>query len=214
MIYFDTETCGYHGPICLIQWAEDDGSIKLHSPWTEPIIETLELIQRICDNDICGFNLAFDWFHICQMYTTFSLFPDPYDYPEDHIDEIALLEPQAMDGPCLKPKSAIDLMLHARKGPYQSTMNRNDIRIKKIPTALAWQLAAELEQRIPFKDIYFANRADNTLEKWKVYDIEDEGVINPDFKDIGLKFKPSSALKALAIDALGIDDPLKMRDVG
>jgi hypothetical protein len=94
-------------------------------------------------------------------------------------------------------------------------MDRNDIRIKKIPTPLAWQLAAELEKRIPFKDIYFAKRADQTVEKWKVMDIINEDVIDPNFKDIVLKFKPSSALKALAMDALEIDDVLlKITEVG
>jgi hypothetical protein len=95
-------------------------------------------------------------------------------------------------------------------------MDRHDIRIRRVPTGLAWQLASELEKRIPLKDIYFARRADKTAEKWKVYDIEDEeGRMNPDFKDVVLKFAPSSALKALAIDALGIkqDDILLFEDI-
>jgi hypothetical protein len=89
VIYFDTETCGFHGPTILIQWAEDDGPIHLHSVWTEPITETLALIEEICNNEICGFNLAFDWFHLCQTYTTLSLFPDHNEEPIDHIEEIA-----------------------------------------------------------------------------------------------------------------------------
>jgi hypothetical protein len=97
-------------------------------------------------------------------------------------------------------------MLLARQGPYQSTMDRGDIRIRRVPTVLAWQLAQELERRIPLKDIYFARRKDKFAQKWQIYDIEDDaGEINPDFKDIVLKFAPSSALKALADDALEIE---------
>ena len=36
-IFFDTETCGFHGPVVLVQWAEGvDGEVHLHSVWKEP----------------------------------------------------------------------------------------------------------------------------------------------------------------------------------
>lgn len=208
MIFFDTETVGLHGYPIIIQYAIDDGPIQIHNIWKSPISETLELIEMFMSHPggICGFNLAFDHFHLCKTYTTLSMFSDWDQYPEDLIDEIAELEPQARDGVCLKPITACDLFLHARKGPYQSTMDRHDIRIKRVPTAIAYQLAGELERRIPLKDVYFARRADKTAEKWKVYDIEDQdGKINKDFKDVVLKFAPSSGLKALAADALGVN---------
>jgi len=207
MITFDTETCGLHGPIVLIQWARDDGEIYLHSPWKAPIKDTQALIEEIVNepDGIVGFNLAFDWFHICQMYTTLDLFTDRNKIPEDHIEEYAAHEVNARFGPCLKPQKALDLMLHARKGPYQNTMNRSDIRIKKVPTVIAWLLAEELTKRIPLKDVYFARKKDRTV-RWQIEDIIDDfGDINPDFKNIVLRFAPSSALKALAQDALGID---------
>jgi len=207
MIFVDTETCGLHGMAVLIQWAEDDGPIELYSVWTEPISKTLALIEMFANHPggVCGFNLAFDWFHLCKLYTIFSLHYDHDAIPEDIVAEIAELEPLGRDGPCVKPVSACDLMLHARKGPYQSTMDRGDIRVRRVPTALAWQLAHELEQRIELKDIYFARKKDRSSKKWQVYDIVDEEkIINPDFKDIVLKFKASSGLKALAVDALNI----------
>ena len=211
MIYFDTETCGLHGPIVLLQWAEDDGPIHLHSVWTSPISETMTLIERICDAGVCAFNLSFDWFHICQLYTTLRLMSDPSADPIDCIEEYAELEPIARDGPCLKPRTAFDLMMHARKGPYQSTMDRGDIRIHRVPTALAWQLASELEARVKLKDIYFARRKEAST-KWKIYDIEDsDGDIDPDFKDVVLKFHPSTALKALAVDALGLEEDVVLK---
>lgn len=203
MIFFDTETCGFHGPTVLIQWADEDGEISLHEVWELPIRDTLELIEMFCAEGVIGFNLAFDWFHICQTYTTLSKFTD-YSVPPD-IEQYALLEKKARDGFCLKPSKAFDVMLHARKGEYQSTMNRGSIRLKKIPTAIAWDVAKELGERIPIKDLYFARAKGD--DRWKVYDIHNDlGDINPDFKDIVLKFAPSSALKALAQDALGIKD--------
>jgi hypothetical protein len=206
VIYFDTETCGLHGPIVLIQYAYDDGPIELYCPWTEPVEETLQLIEDFCNHEggVCGFNLVFDWFHICQMYTTLKLL-DPSWIPREHIEEYALAESKARMGDCLKPHNPLDLMLYARKGPYQSTMDRSDIRVKRVPTQLADDLAIELDKRIPLKDIYFARYKDKT-RRWQVYDIKNDlDDIIPEFKDLVLKFNPSSALKALANDALGID---------
>lgn len=190
----------------LIQYAEDDGPIHLHSPWTTPIRDTLRLIEKFCEADcVIGFNLAFDWFHLIKLYTVFSLWHDHDAEPIDIIDELALLEPKGRDGPCIKPRNAFDIMLHARKGPYQSTMDRGNIRIRRVPTALAWQLAAELDRRIPLADIYFARKKDKSASHWQVYDIEDDDEeIDPNFKDVVLVFAPSAALKALAVDALGV----------
>lgn len=207
MKYIDTETCGLIGPIVLIQWADDDGPVNLYSPWKNTILDTLKLIEEIVYSDcVCGFNLAYDWFHLCKMYTTLLLMSDHDAILEDCIEEYALNEPKARSGPCLKPNKAFDIMLYARKGPYQSTMNRDPIRVKRIPTTLAWEVAKELEQRIKLKDIYFGRRKDKKADRWKVMDIKDaEGNTNKDFKDVVLKFHPTSALKALAIDALGLD---------
>lgn len=211
MIFFDTETCGFHGPTVLIQWAEDDGPIHLHNVWKEPARKTMELIEFFCENAICGFNLAFDWFHLCQTYTTLSLLPQG-QIPE--INEYALKEKEARDGLCLKPASACDIMLLARQGKYQTTMNRAPIRVKKVPTPLAYELAEELSARIPLKDIYFAQYSDPT-RRWQVQDLYDDfGDVIPEFKDLTLTFAPSSALKALAQDALGIEDAILFNEVG
>lgn len=198
MIYLDTETCGKHGVPVLIQYAEDDGKIILHSPWTTPIHETLELIEMIMESGYIGFNIVFDHFHLCKIYNMFKMYDDHYAYPTDIIDELALIEPHARDGVCLKPRHCFDLMLHARKGPYQSTMDRDDIVIKKVPTALAYELASELTKLVKLPDIYFARavRLGVKPKQWHVVDIEDED----DFKNVVLKFAASSALKALAVD--------------
>lgn len=201
MIFLDTETCGFHGMAVLIQWAKDEGEIQLHSVWTNPVRETLELIEMIVNDPdgIVGFNLTFDWFHICKLYNVLSMCSD-WESDPDYF-ECAKNEPAARDGVCLKPASALDLFLYAKKGPYQSLMDRDDVRIKRVPKAIAGGLAEQLETLVEIKDIYFARRKDKYAPKWKVYDIED----TPDFQDVVLKFEPSSALKALCVDALNLD---------
>ncbi len=210
MIFYDTETCGLHGPVVLLQYAIDDGPIVLYEVWKEPVRDTMNLIEMMMSHEggLCGFNLAFDHFHLCQLYTTLALLPSD-EFPEDIIPLYAEMEPVARDGPALKPVTAFDIMLHARKGPYQSTMDRGDIKIKKIPTVLAMSLAQELEKRIPLKDIYFARRKNKFDPHFKVYpyvDADDKEDI--DFKNIVLKFHASSALKALAMDALNLPPDL------
>jgi len=215
MIFFDTECCGLHSPITLVQYARDDGEIQLHSPWYASARETIILFEKFLQEPIVVFNLEFDWFHICQMYTTLIQFPDMDWIPIEHITEYALMEEKGRFGPCLKPSSVCDLMCYARKGPYQSTMGRKDIMIKRVPTPLAFILADELDKRIPIKDIYFSKK-ENPKKRWQVVDILDEfGDVDPSFKHVVLKFAPSSALKALAMDALGFekDEVLLFTDV-
>lgn len=214
-VFIDTETCGLHGVPVLLQYAIDDGPVILYELWEEPINKTLRLIEWICEQEVIGFNLAFDWFMISKLYMIFRLYHDQEEIPSFDIQGIAQLELDARDGPCVKPRSACDLMLHARKGPYQSTMDRSDIRIKRVPNQLAWILAEELEKRVVLKDIYFARRKDKTVEKWSVRDRDNDGELDPNFKDVVLSFAPSSALKALAADIFDLKEDviLKFTDI-
>lgn len=205
MIFFDTETCGLTGPIVTIQYAHDNDETKIHHVWESSALDTMKILEELADNVVCGFNLTYDWFHVQQMYNVLCLIEDVHTPLIDLIDDYALLEPKARDGLCIKPKGALDLMLHARKGPYQSTMNRAPIKIRRIPTQIAWQLAEELDNSIKFDSIYFA-RSKKKTGAWRVADItEEDGTINPNFKNIILDFKPSSALKVLATHALGLE---------
>jgi len=223
MIFFDTETCGLHGPTVLIQYQRDNGPIMLHSVWTEQIIDTLALIESFCDDPdgVVGFNLAFDWFHLCQTYTTLKALAYKVGwnaYPTDHIAKYAECEPLARDGECLKPKSALDLMLHARKGPYQSTMDRKDIYIKRVPAVLAQPLANELEKRVQLDEVYFARQKVKKDKHWEVENIKmADGTYNPDFKQIVLRFAPSAALKVLVAaikkEQGKYEEVIKFRDV-
>ena len=212
-VYFDTETCGLHSMMVLLQYAEEDGPIRLHEVWRRPIRETLRLIEWLTEHTVVGFNIAFDWFHVAKTYTVFRL-ADPDWIPQEHINEIALLEPKGQDGPCVKPACALDLMLHSRKGPYQSLMAREDIRIKRVPSALAYALAAELESRVQLDNIYFARSADPNAPKWQVFDRKDRyGDIDTDFKDVVLKFHAAGGLKFLAEHAMGFKPKFHFKDV-
>lgn len=215
MIYLDTETCGFHGMAVLLQWAEDEGPVHRHNIWKRPVIETLELIQMIVDNEVCGFNLAFDWFHLCKIYTIFSLLP-PMVEPQDIINQVAEVEPEGRFGPCLKPKAALDLMLLSRKTKFQTLMDRSDIKIRRIPSVLAPLVAAELEERVKIDDIYFAKRKDKFAPKWQICDVRRNGKLDTNFKDIVLRFRPGGGLKNLALYALGIkeDAILSLNDIG
>lgn len=222
MIFYDSETIGFHGPIVLIQYANGvDGEILRHCVWHEPIMDTLQLIEWMMEEGTCGFNLVFDHFHLCQLYTTLLLLADRVGLdarPIDHIDLYASLEPEARLGPCLKPKHVLDLMLHARKGIYQSTMDRKTVRIKRVPKVLAERMVHELNVRIPLKEIYFARQQDKK-KRWQIVDIKIPGkkeAVDQDFVHLELRFKPSSGLKALAVDALGANenDVLKFGDIG
>jgi hypothetical protein len=211
--YLDTETCGLHSMPVLIQYALDDGPICLYDIWLEPVGKTVDLIESFLPTCIVGFNLAFDWFQINKLYSIWTLLPRDW-IPVEHINEIADLEPQGRDGFIVKPASALDLMLHGRKGPLQSLMSRGDITVRRVPAVLANDLAIELEQRVEIDGIYFAKRKDQEAPKWKVYDVVGrDGNINPDFKDVVLKFNPSGGLKYIVEHILGIKPKYHYEDV-
>jgi hypothetical protein len=211
--YIDTETAGLHGMPVLLQYAYDDGPIHLYEIWKNPVWKTLELIEKIMTCCLVGFNLSFDHFHICKLYTIWKLLP-PNLIPETDIELVAEKEPLGRDGSCVKPAGALDLMLHSRKGPYQMLMARNDVRIRKIPTILAGALAQELEKRVELDGILFAKRKDPQAPKWQVFDrINRDGDIDPDFKDVVLKFHAAGGLKFLAEHILGHKPDFYFEDI-
>jgi len=214
MIFLDTETCGFHGLPVIIQYAVDDGSVQLYNFWKNPISESVELLEWIASQEVVGFNLAFDWFHIIKIWSTFSmLLDDPDLIPEDNIDLIATTEKKARDyGYCLKPKAACDLMLHARKGKYQCLMRRKPITIRRIPTQLISMVRQELEKLTDLDDAYFSQRSDPSGPRWAIRDIKfPDGSINPAFKNLELDFRPSTGLKTLTKYALGKQDDLILK---
>ena len=215
----DTETTGFHGVIVLMQAAIGDEEPNLFCPWNNTAKESLEWMEHYYLNPagIVGFNLTFDWFHVTKMYNMLTLFKKKYgqhEFMEDFIPEVAALEKDARFEQCVKPYRALDLMLHSKKGEFQSLMDRKDIRIRRVPYTLSTLLVEELNKRIVLPDMYFSRRKDASV-RWQIQDIENDlGEVIPDLVDVVLKFAPSSALKALA-KATGIakDDRLLFEDV-
>jgi len=210
-IVIDTETCGFHGPIVLLQYSElQDKEVHLHEVFREPIDHTLAIMDWIAENAVIGFNLVFDWFHMCQLYTTLQVYKDRYPYSE-YIDaeRYALCEPEGRDQDCLKPASACDIMILARNTKYQSLMDRKQITIRRIPLQMAALLTEELNKRVTFDPIYFDRRKDKSHTIWQYKDSDKVG-----YCDLYVKFAPSSRLKALAKDALGLeDDPVTLAQI-
>ena len=196
--YLDSETCGFAGMATLLQYAWDNGPIHLYNVWDRPIWETLELIEMVMDKTFVGFNLAFDHFHLCKLYTTFRLLPHTSVPANLDMGLVARAEKEGRDGPCLKPKGAMDLMLHSRKGEHQSLMSRHDIRIRKVPKDLSELVRVEMETRIDLDPILNAY--------WAVAERKNQkGVVSTEFDDVVLRFKPDRGLKSLAKHCLGLD---------
>jgi hypothetical protein len=180
----------------------------LHNLWDVPVKETMALIEKFCEECCVFFNASYDWFHLCKVYNTWRLLPSDAIPANLNFDLIAMAEKEARDGPCLKPRDVMCLMMHSRKGEFQTLMSRHDIRVNKIPTPLAESLRNTLEDLIEFDGILFAGRADPNAPKWGIYDRVKRGKddeIDPNFKDVVLKFKPARGLKFLAQHCLGLD---------
>ena len=217
--YIDTETTGFAGVMVLMQAAKGDGDVELMCPWAVQAGQAIEFIEEYYLNPdgITMFNATFDSFHVQKMHSLLSLFikkNSKYDFLEDQIDAVAAFEKEAVFESCIKPASCLDLMLYSKQGPFQSLMDRKDIRIRRVPYALATPLIAELNKRIELPDAYFSRRKDASI-RWQIQDIENDlGEIIPNLVDVVLKFAPSSSLKALA-KATGIakENRLMFEDV-
>lgn len=211
-IFLDTETCGYHGPVVFFQYAEDEGEIQLWPVWERPVAETIDLYRYVAEQAVVGFNLAFDWFHIIQQYTTLCLYRDRGgDMNLLDAEDYAECEPDARDYCCIRPRAACDIMLLARQTHYQSLMDRSNIYIRQIPRVLAPLLCKWLNENLALDDIYFERLTDHKeKQSWRIQERKDD----TEFVNIYIKFAPSTRLKALAKDALGVEDPLLLSKIG
>lgn len=207
-LYLDTETCGLTGPVVLMQYAIEDGPIILHEVWRNPVSTTLDLIKDICRYRVVGFNLTFDWFHVQKLYNLFDLYLSRFGDEVPSIAKAASIEAEARDGLCVKPASAMDLMLWFRRTELQIVMERDDIRIRRVPTILAQSVADELTRRLQLDPILFANYKKES-PVFKVRELDE----NPKLCNIVLKFRPGSSLKILAKHILGADKILKHSDI-
>ena len=133
----------------LFQYAVEEGPITLYEVWRHPIGETLDLIEWFCDACRRWLQSLLRLVHGRQDLHDLPALPARLDSVRAHQRNRHASKLQAQNGPCVKPAAALDLMLHSRKGPYQALMAREDIRIKRVPTALAHALRSELETSYP-----------------------------------------------------------------
>lgn len=190
MIDLDTESVGLNGICVLIQYSIDEGPIILHEVFHKSTKDTLLLIERTCQDDVCGFNLTHDWYQLTKLYNILLSMEDKSDTPNMGKNV------WTRESRLLKPRSALDLFLHARKGPYQSLMEREDIKIRRVPITMAVVLCQYLKQNFKLPSIYFANAANSDdAAEWKI-EVPDE-LSGTGFCDIILRFKPSMKLKVL-----------------
>jgi hypothetical protein len=207
--FVDTETCGFVGVPITIQWAIDDGPVHLHHIWNEPIEKTMLRIESMVNNRVVAHNLRFDWFHLSKLYNMFQwaldeLGPESRTMTPLELADVGFwadAEYQAQHGPCLKPAAAIDTMLCASKGEYQSSlMDAKPVWVRRVPVGYVTPMLERLEyctKDLPW--ILFAKRANPDADRWSTSDCHDlEGVYDPRFKDLKLSFRPSKSLKHLA----------------
>ena len=191
MLYLDIETIGFLGPPILIQTAKRDLDIQLYYVWEHSIQETLDLFASFCEEQIIGFNLSFDWFHINKWYNIFSAMPNKDEKPvplKVRAMELALKETKW----CLKPRGVLDLFLYACQGPLQSLMLERDakdavITIPKVPKVVVEHLIPLLPyEEIP--PIYFFHHKN---PGWQISEVSDELV------DVSLRLAPTLKLKEI-----------------
>lgn len=211
--YTDTESIGFFAPTVLIQYAINNGDVHIYNLWTEPVRKSLDLIEDICNNNIVGFNLTHDWFHLSRTYNILDRLPwkkppTVLDY-HDVEDEI-----ESHDTYCLKPHGALDLMLYGRTHEFQATMNQKPITIKRVPKDLAKILVNELEEKVNIPKLYFAKK--DGKQNWKLKELhqgtaseitpeqykslkegKDDYIVDPDFVNLKLEFHPSTGLKPI-----------------
>lgn len=201
LTYFaDTETIGFHGMPVLLQVAINRGPVILHHLWSMPIQKSLSIIRDMTENRVVAHNLRFDWFHLAKFFNTFSQAPDQSLTPLDYsIQQWVDWEWESQHGVCLRPHAAVDTLILAQKGKYQSIlMDSKPIYVRRVPRVMAYEIRDELEAHTNLPGILFANS--NDPSRWRIEERKDEltGELDPNWLDLKLVFNPSNGLKDLA----------------
>ena len=208
LTYFtDTETIGFHGIPVLLQYAINSGPVILHHLWRQPIAKSLAVIEDITNNRVVAHNLRFDWFHLAKFYNTFTQAPDhgltPLDYS---VEQWVEWEWESQFGVCLRPHAAVDTLIMAQKGKYQSIlMDSKPVYVRRVPRMICHEIRETLEAHTDLPGILFAGS--NNADKWRIEERKDEttGELDPNWVDLKLVFNPSNGLKDLATHILGYE---------
>lgn len=194
MIWYDTETCGFHGMAVTIQYQDDNNPIVVHDVWERTVGETLDLIEYMMDQTLVGYNLSFDHFHLSKLYTTFRLLPRQAR-PESIIHDVYLAEEQGRFGPCLKPAEAIDLMCDVRHSKFQSGMGKYQWKLNKIHKSVVRRVLEYLNNNTHLDG--YLHRSDDPIWHAEIIENKRGEWIDQDFRNIIGAIKPSTGLKSI-----------------
>lgn len=186
MIFLDTETIGLTSPLILIQYSVDFGKPVLWPVWQMPVSKTIKLLEAFCKHTVIAWNLSFDWFQVNKWYNIFKEYQRRF--PDLEAPDVQLMWEAEQSTPrnyCLKPKQALDLMVIARKGPYQHLMNFKPITIRGVPHILAEQLSQRIERNM------HNGKIPGIKVKWTI----SKNDRRPGLVDLKAQFKGSTSLK-------------------
>lgn len=194
MLYVDTETCGFTGPIVTIQTGDGDDYSEVHHVWRESAKETLSLIEGLLDDTIVLYNASFDSFHLHKLYNILARVKDCNLPPI--IQEVAAIERNLIQPGnkfCLRPKRCIDIFLILRSTIYQYLCSRKPIIIRDVPEQIVPALQQFLEKFVSdhIPSLMFA-RFKNKVQG-NYWTISPSG--NAGFVNLTLEFAPTQALK-------------------
>ena len=213
--FVDTETCGLTGVPILLQYAINDGPIKLVHLWSEPASKVMRLIEDMMANRVVAHNLRFDHFMMSKLYNMLKQCSRSYCLNFYSVSELVEFEWKSQFGPCLKPAAAVDTMLLASKSEDQSfLMGAKAVRIRRIPLGMSDALCLELNSRTELPWILFAGKKDQDT-RWQVVEHKDRatGEVDPLWRDIQMSFQPSKGLKDLAVYLCNHESPAKFDEV-
>jgi hypothetical protein len=189
------------------------------------------IIGAMVNGRVVAHNLRFDWFHLSKFYNMLKWICDAaprywnWCLIDFSMEDLVEAEWQSQFGPCLKPAAAVDTMLLASKGKFQSfLMDTKSIRVRRLPLGVAQPVCDQLNQRTDWTHpdgskvlpwILFAGRKDDTV-RWEVTEHTDISTGDPDplWRDIKLSFSPSKGLKDLAVFLCGHEQPAQFKDIG
>lgn len=143
-IEIDCETCGFVGPVVLIQYRIDDGPIILYHVWDHPVGETLDLLEMFLENHLVIYNATYEGFHLNKLYNTFRLLEESNQQPTKN--DVWEAEHYAWEGPCLKPAKVSDLFLLILEHGLQFLNNRKPINIYGVPNDTVPWIKERLEE--------------------------------------------------------------------
>lgn len=207
--YIDTETLGLYGPAAIIQvqfnydTLNHDSTPFIFDPWNNPSGLTRALIEEIVGCRVVAHNLTFDWQKLSQFYNALASFKD-HERPIDHVQRFAHAIYSNRSLYCLKPRFAVCTMLLAQKNLGGSALSTREIRVRRLPKAVAEIVALTLNKNTHLPDALFAKRTSPV--RWSTA-VSDAG---PAWSDVVLRFGPSNGLKELAKHVLGVDDTTKI----